>query len=107
MLMIMRKTRDTSEYAPAVAGVSNIPALDLFGQRLHEIRNLLQIGIDGERAAKCLQRELVFAKLLHDDPEAGERAEMTRLAPEHLLDVGECATVVPRGESQGRAPIPA
>ena len=41
-----------------------------FSVRLHEVGDLLQMRIDGERAAERLERELVLAELLHDDAEA-------------------------------------
>ena len=45
--------------------------------------------MDGERAAEGVERALVVAKLLQDDAEPRERAEMARLARQHLADVGK------------------
>src|SRR5690242_357629 len=77
---------------------SDVAALDLLGERLHEFGNLRQVRVDGERPAKRFERELILAELLHDDAEAGERAEVTRLARQHLADVGDRFAVILVGE---------
>src|ERR1700733_16319445 len=73
---------------------SDVAAFDLFGQRLDQFRHLLQVRIDVERLAEGIERALVVAEILHDHAEACERAEMPGLADQHLLDVGERASVV-------------
>ena len=47
--------------------------------------------MDRERAAERFERALVVAELLQDDAEPGERAEVARLARQHLADVGDRA----------------
>src|SRR6185295_8742352 len=106
MLRIARKIRATTDDALVPRGASDVPAFDLLGQRLHEIRNLLQMRVDGERAAERVERKLLLAELLHDDAEAGERAEVARLARQHLPDVGERSAVVLVGEMEGGTPVP-
>ena len=62
--------------------------------------------MDGERAAEGVERVPVVAELLQDDAEAGERAEMARLARKHLADVGKRPPEVFLGEIYGGAPVP-
>src|ERR1700693_3031207 len=83
---------------------SDIPALDLVGQRFDEFRDLRQMRIDLERAAERLERAFVLAHLLQDHAESGQRPEMARLARERLGDVGERSPVVLLGEIHRRAP---
>src|SRR5229473_6868258 len=90
---------------PTVAdGASDIPAVDLVGELLDQVGNALEMRMDRERAAVDVERLLVVAELLQDDAEPRQRAEMARLAREHLADVGERARVLlPRVEDGGAA----
>src|SRR5262249_50231854 len=87
--------------SPAFAGddeacdkVSNIPALDLFAQRLHLIGDFLHVRVDRKCLAEGVERLLVLADLLQNHAQAGKRPEVARLAVEHFLDVGHRATVI-------------
>src|ERR1044072_4466148 len=106
IIRIMGGNRDTPCYASAATRVSNIPPVDLFGQRLHEVRDLRQMRVDGERLAERFERELVLVEFLHDDAEAGERTEMARLARQHLANVGKRLAVVLVREMDRGAPVP-
>ena len=64
------------------------------------------LRMDGERAAEDVERALVVAEFLQDDSEPGERAEMARLARQHLLDIGERAAEVLLGVVERGAPVP-
>ena len=56
----------------------DIPALDLFGQRLDDVGDALHARIDRECAAIDFQRLLVVADVLQDQPEAGLSAPKWR-----------------------------
>src|SRR2546421_1395786 len=62
--------------------------------------------IDRQRAAERFERELLLTEFLHDNAETRERAEMARLARQHLTDVGKRLAVVLVGEMQRGAPVP-
>src|SRR5215472_5355117 len=85
---------------------SNIPTLDLLGQRLNHLADVLEVRIDGERAAVGFERVLVVAELLQDQTEAGQRAEMTRLARKHLAQVGKRVRDIVLEEVDGGALVP-
>ena len=87
-------------------GGLNIPALDLFLQCLHQVGDALQARIDRERAPIDFQRLFVVADVLHDQAETGQRAEMARLAAQHLANVGERAAVVFFHVIDGGASVP-
>ena len=87
-------------------GGLDIPSLDLLGQGLHEVGDLRQVRVHGERTAESLQRKLVLAELLHDDAEAGERRKVPRLARQHLAKVGERLGEILVGEIERGAPVP-
>ncbi len=55
-------------------------------QRLHHVGDVLEVRIDRERLAIGFERVLVVADLLQHQAEAGQRAEMARLARQHLAD---------------------
>src|SRR3954447_9365148 len=85
---------------------SDIPALDLFGQRLDQVGNALEMRMHGERAAEGVERVLVVAELLQDHAQARQRAEMAWLPRQHLVDVGQrSAEILLLVEDRG-APIP-
>src|SRR6185437_9159741 len=84
----------------------DIPALDLFLQCLHQIRNALQPLIDRERAAVDFQRLLVVADVLHDKTETGQRAEVARLAAQYFANVAERTAVILFHIVDGGAPVP-
>ncbi len=81
-------------------------AVDLVGQLLDQIGNALELRMNGERAAEGVERALVVAELLQDDAEPGERAEMARLARQHLADVGDGAAEILLRVIDGGAPVP-
>src|SRR6185369_8534326 len=85
---------------------SDIPALDLLLESLHQIGHALQTRIDRERAAIDFERLLVVADILQDESETGHRAEVSRLALEHLADVGDRAAVVLLHVIERGAPVP-
>ena len=87
-------------------GGLNIPALDLFLQGLDQLGNALDARVDRQRAAIDFQRLLVVADVLHDQAEAGKRAEVARLAAQHLVDIGKRATVILFHVVDGSAPVP-
>src|SRR5438093_10932763 len=62
--------------------------------------------MDRQRAAIGFERRLVVAELLHDGAEPGERAEMARLARQHLADIRNRAAVVLGVEVYGGAAVP-
>src|SRR5262249_31708000 len=85
---------------------SDVPALDLLGQLLDQVGDLLELGMQGERAAEGVERVLVVADLLQDHAESGKRAEVARLALEHFVDVGERAGEILLREIDRGAPVP-
>src|ERR1700760_1457387 len=85
---------------------SDVAAFDLFRQRLDQLRHLVEVGIDRERLAEGVQRPLVVAEVLHDHAEPGQRAEMTGLAYQHLLDVLERTGVIVLQVIDRRPPVP-
>src|SRR5262245_48530961 len=85
---------------------SDVPALDLLAQRLHEVGDLLHMRIDVERPAEHGQRALLLAELLEDHAEPGQRTEMARLACERLLNVLHRGGVVLAKVMDRRPPVP-
>src|SRR4029077_14866082 len=73
---------------------SNIPPLDLLGQRLHHVGDVLEVGVDRQRLAVGFERVLVVADVLQDEAEARQRAEMARLERQHLAQVGKRMTEI-------------
>src|SRR5215510_936599 len=96
----------TSTVSIHAENASDIAALDLLGQSLDDLGNLLDVRVHSERAAEHFERPLLLAELLHDQAEAGQRAEVARLARQHLADVVEGAAVVLLHEIDGGAPVP-
>src|SRR5580704_4257974 len=73
---------------------SDIPPLDLLGQRLHDVGDVLEMRVDHQRLAVGFERVLVVADVLQDEAEARPRAEVARLERQHLADVGERMAVI-------------
>src|SRR5262245_31995317 len=84
----------------------DLAAFDLLGELLHQLRNLLELGMHRERTPVGFERGLVLAELLHDGAEPGERPEMARLAHKHLMDVLDRADVILVVEVNRRTPVP-
>src|SRR6202140_4679238 len=72
----------------------DIPPLDLLGQRLHHVGDMLEARIDRQRLAVGFERVLVVADVLQDETEARPGAEVARLERQHLADVGERMAVI-------------
>src|SRR6058998_2121661 len=84
----------------------DLAALDLLGQPLDDVGDLLELGMDRQRAAERFERGLVVAEFLHDGAEPGERPEMARLARQHLADIRNRAAIVFGVEEDGGAAVP-
>src|SRR5215470_5392 len=84
----------------------NLAALDLLGEPLHQLGNLLELGMNRKRTAVGLERGLVVTELLHDGAEPGERSKVPRLARQHLMDVRNRALVILVVEVDRRTPVP-
>src|SRR5580704_835670 len=85
---------------------SDIPALDLLGQRLYHIGDVLEVRIDRQRLAVGFEGVLVVADVLQDEAEARPGAEVARLERQHLADVGERMAVIVFQIIDGGALIP-
>src|SRR3954470_19821147 len=66
---------------------SDAAAFDLLGQTLDHLVDLGEIRIDLQCAAEHVERVLLVAELLEDHAEPRYRAEVARLADQHLADV--------------------
>src|SRR6185503_18307105 len=88
------------------AGASDILALDLGGELLDQLGHALQARVDRKRAAVDFERLSVVADVVQHQPEAGERAEVARLALQDLADVGERAAEILLQVMDGGAPVP-
>src|SRR5580698_9758775 len=64
----------------------NIPPLDLLGQRLHDVGDVLEMRVDRQRLAVGFERVLVVADVLQDEAEARPRGEVARLERQHLAN---------------------
>src|SRR5262249_29552751 len=87
-------------------GESDIAPVDLLGQLLDQVGDLLKLGMDRESAAEGLERMLVVAEFLQDHAEPGERPEVARLALEHFVDIGQRTGEILLREINGGAPVP-
>src|SRR3989442_13958337 len=80
--MIRDSTHDKASAlfcGPCTGGASSdIPALDLVGQSLDELGDLLQMRIDLERAAECLERAFPLPHLPPPHPAPGHRPDPPR-----------------------------
>src|SRR6516165_634028 len=85
---------------------SNILPLDLLGQGLDHLADVLEMRIDGKRAAVGFERVLVVAELLQDQTQSRQRTEMARLARQHLAQVGERMGDIVLEEVDGGALVP-
>ena len=83
-----------------------IAPLDLLAQRLHDVGDVLEVRIDRQRPAIGFERVFVVADLLQDETEAGQCAEMARLAHQHLANVGERVAVILLQVVDRGAPVP-
>ena len=63
-------------------------------------------GLTASARRNASSAQLLLAEFLHDHAEAGERAEMARLARQHLADVGERPAVIFVHEVERGAPVP-
>src|SRR5580704_247733 len=72
----------------------DIPPLDLLGQRLHHVGDVLEMRVDRQRFAIGFERVLVVADVLQDEAEARPGAEVARLERQHLADVGKRMAVI-------------
>src|ERR1700682_62785 len=84
----------------------DIPPLDLFGQRLHDVGDVLEMWVDRQRLAVGFERVLVVANVLQDEAKARPRAEVARLERQHLADVGERMAVIVFQIVEGGALVP-
>src|SRR5512144_1223093 len=89
-----------------VTRLSDVAAVDLFGQLLDQVRNALEAWLEGERAAEHFERVLVVAEFLKNDAEPRERAEVARLARQHFVDIGERVAEILLGVIHGGAAVP-
>src|SRR5271168_3886119 len=62
-------------------------AFDFFGQRLHNLGDVFEVRVDGERLAIGFERVLVVADVLQNKAEAGQRPEVPRLLRQHLAQI--------------------
>ena len=85
---------------------SDIPPLDLLGQRLHDVGDVLEMRVDRQRLAVGFERVLVVADVLQDEAEARPRAEVARLERQHLADVGKRVAVIVFQIVDGGALVP-
>src|SRR5258706_14919528 len=85
---------------------SDVAAFDLFTQALDQLRHLVEVRVDRERLAEGVERALFVAEILHDHAKPRQRAEMARLADQHLLDILERMGVIVLQVIQCRAPVP-
>src|SRR5580700_1618317 len=72
----------------------DIAPLDLLGQRLHHVGDVLEMRIDRQRLAVGFERVLVVADVLQDEAKARPGTEVTRLERQHFADVGERVAVI-------------
>src|SRR5947209_1893905 len=86
--------------------ISDIPAVDLVAELLHQFRNALEVRMDGERAPKRVQRAFLIAKILEDDAQAGKRAEVARLPRQHFAYIRQRPGKILFGEIDAGAPVP-
>src|SRR6476661_816601 len=77
-------------------------AVDLLERPLDAVH----IGIDGKRIAEGGTRGCEVAELALDHAEPGERPEVTGLASQDLVDIGERFRVASHEKIDGGAPIP-
>ncbi len=73
---------------------SDVAPFDLLAQRLHHVADVLKVRVDRQRAAVGLECVFVVADFLQDQTEAGQRTEVTRLARQHLANIGERVAVI-------------
>src|ERR1700733_13733976 len=81
-------------------------AFDFFGQRLHNLGDVFEVRVDGERLAIGFERVLVVADVLQNKAEAGQRPEVPRLLRQDLAQIGERVAVVLLEIIDGGAPVP-
>src|SRR5262245_31025862 len=93
-------------YALRAIRLSNVAAVDLIGELLDQVGNALEPGMDGQRAPIGFERVLLVADLLQNDAEPGQRAEVARLARQHLMEIRDCVAEFLLGEIDGGTPVP-
>src|ERR1700677_4743583 len=85
---------------------SEIASLDGLAQRLYDVGKVLEMRVDRESAAIRLQRMLVVANLLQDEPQPRQRPEMPRFAQQHFTDIGDRMPVILHQIVDRGPPIP-
>ena len=84
----------------------DIPSLDLLGQGLHEVGTFGRCGFTASARRKASSASLSSPNSCMMTPRPDERAEVPRLARQHLAEVGERLAEVLVGEIERGAPVP-